>query len=117
MPLILKRDILEEWLGGDGFARDAAEAPDVARFCSSEAVGAAQVPCTLSWAFWDGQLFSIDVRPTVGRDDLDRLLSALGVTPDGLHDEGDGLASQDLGHTRVDVDRLDGYISLREVST
>ena len=53
--------------------------------------------------------------PEAGREAIDEGLRWLGVTTDRLSPIGDGLLTCEDANTRIDVDRLDGVISLLEV--
>ena len=69
----------------------------------------------LCWTFEDERLVLLRLSPEAGREAMDEGLRWLGVTTDRLSPIGDGLLTCEDANTRIDVDRLDGVISLLEV--
>ena len=69
----------------------------------------------LCWTFEDERLVLLRLSPEAGREAIDEGLRWLGVTTDRLSPIGDGLLTCEDANTRIDVDRLDGVISLLEV--
>ena len=106
---------VEAWLA---LWSEVAPAPsisvDLARYETALQVGSVELAVRALWTFEEDRLLSIHLRPVAGGTELVSLLGALGIEREGLRDEGDGLARCTVGRTRVDVDRLDGYILLEE---
>lgn len=94
-----------------------ATPPDVLRYLGEFEVEGEDLLCSIVWTFCDEALTSVSVRPTRGRAALDVLLVRLGVDLSMLVPAGDGLFTIQVNGTRFDVDRLDGVVSLHEVST
>ena len=90
-------------------------APDVARAKGEFSLGDPGVGCSIAWTFADGRLAALKIKPLAGRAALDRIVQSLGFPVNSLMAEGEGIESAAQEGRRLDVDRLDGVISLYEV--
>ena len=90
-------------------------ATDVARAVGEFTLGDPGVECLITWTFADGRLAALKIKPLAGRAALDRIVQSLGFPVNSLMAEGEGIESAAQEGRRLEVDRLDGVISLYEV--
>jgi len=88
---------------------------EIVRYAAQARPGDGRTLAKLRWTFCEDLLVEIRLYPIAGRAALPALLDAVGISAGSLREEPDGLASLERRRTRVDVDRLEGYISLMEV--